>query len=188
MRVTSAAELDLQGIVRPGDHVVWGQATGEPQALTERLVAQRSRLGPLSVFVGATFSDTLQVDRVDGLSLSGYGAIGTLAPLARSGQLQIVPCHVGQIARYIQDGRIGCDVAFVQVSPPGPDGRCSYGVIHDYTPAAVAAARTVVAEFNEQVPWTHGSASLGPEQIDLAVHSSRPVLSVPPAPIGELER
>jgi len=99
-----------------------------------------------------------------------------------------VPCHVGQIAGYISGGQIGCDVAFLQVSSPGPDGRHSFGLIHDYTPAAVKAARTVVAEVNEQVPWTHGACSLAREDIDFLVRTSRPVLEVKGSIVGDLER
>jgi acyl-CoA hydrolase len=188
MREIRADALDLKGIVRPGDHIVWGQATGEPQTLTEALVRQRGELGQIDVFIGATFSKTLLPEHTDRIRVSGYGAIGSAGALARAGVLEIVPCHVGQIAQYIADGRIACDVAFVQVSPPGPDGRHSFGVIHDYIPTAVAMARTVVAEVNDQVPWTYGASSLGPDDIDLAVHTSRPVLEVQPAVVGELER
>lgn len=188
MREIAAEALDLAGIVRPGDGIVWGQATGEPLTLTETLVRQREDVGSIGVFIGSCFSRTLQPGHADRIRVSSFGAIGTSSALSKAGVLEIVPCHVGQIARYIADGRIGCDVAFVQVSPPGPDGRYSFGVIHDYTPTAVAVARTVVAEVNDRVPWTHGGASLGSEDIDVLVPTSRPVLEVKPAAVGDLER
>lgn len=57
-----AGELDLSSIVEPGDTILWGQGTGEPLTLTESLVRQRNRLGGVSVFFGALFSDTLQAE------------------------------------------------------------------------------------------------------------------------------
>lgn len=188
MRVIAADALDLAGLVQPGDHIVWGQATGEPLSLTEALVRQRHQLGEVSAFIGSTFSHTLQPTHIDPLRITSFGAIGTSSALAKAGMLDIVPCHVGRIAQYIADRHIRCDVAFVQVSPPGPDGRYSYGVIHDYMPTAVATARTVIAEVNDQVPWTFGNHSLGDDDIDVLVTSSRPVLSVPPAQVGEREQ
>lgn len=185
--MVDAAGLQLADFVRPGDSIVWGQATGEPLTLTEALVRQRAGLGGVKVFLGSTFSRTLQPEHADHIAMSGFGAIG-LAPLARAGVLDIVPCHVSQVGRYIADGRIGCDVAFVQLSPPGPDGRYSFGVIHDYVATAVAAARTVIAEVNDQVPWTHGAASLAAGDIDACVYSSRPLLEAAPAGVGDLER
>lgn len=187
MRKVEAGHLDLKRVIRPGDRIVWGQGTGEPLSLTEALVQQRAALGGVGVFIGATFSQTLQPAHADHLRISGFGAIGTSSALTRAGVLEIVPCHVGQIAGYIAQGIIGCDVAFVQVSPPGPDGRFSFGVIHDYTPAAVSKARVVVAEVNDQVPWTHGASSLGAEDIDVLVATSRPLLEVAPARIGSIE-
>lgn len=188
MRELDPAAIDLKGIVKPGDHIVWGQAAGEPQSLTEALVRQRRELGNVNVFIGACFSQTLQPEHADGIRISGFGAIGSSSALSKAGTLEIVPCHVGQIAQYITDRRIGCDVAFVQLSPPGPDGRYSFGVIHDYIPTAVAVARVVVAEVNDQVPWTYGAHSLGVDDIDFFVRTSRPVLEVKAATVGDVER
>lgn len=183
-----AASLDLKGMVRPGDRIVWGQATGEPQTLTEALVRQREELGNVSVFIASCFSGTLQPEHADCIRIHAFGAIGSSGPLAKAGVLEIVPCHVGQIAAYIREGRIGCDVALVQVSPPGPDGCFSFGLIHDYMPAAVDVARVVIAEVNDQVPWTYGARSLGAEDIDFIVPSSRPVLEVGAARVCPLEQ
>ena len=43
--------IDFAGLVRPGDTVVVGQASGEPTALAAALVNHRHALGPLRVFV-----------------------------------------------------------------------------------------------------------------------------------------
>ena len=59
-RELDAATLDLTGIVRSGDQIVWGQGTGEPQTLTEALVRQRHELGNVGVFIASNFSQTLQ--------------------------------------------------------------------------------------------------------------------------------
>ena len=187
-RELDVATLDLTGIVKSGDQIVWGQGTGEPQTLTEALVRQRHELGNVGVFIASNFSQTLQPEHTDCIRITGFGAVGTSSRLTKAAALEIVPCHVGQIAQYILDGRIGCDVAFVQVSPPGPDGRHSFGVIHDYTPTAVAVARVVIAEVNDQVPWTNGAHSLAVDDIDFLVRTSRPVLEVKPAIVGDIER
>lgn len=187
-REIPASNLDLREFVGTGDHIIWGQATGEPQTLTEALVQQRESLGQVGVFLGSCFSRTLLPEHADCIRFSGFGAIGTAIELTKAGVLDVVPCHVSQIARYIADGHLRCDVAFVQVSPRGPDGRYSYGVIHDYTPAATAAARCVVAEVNDQVPWTFGARSLTDEDIDFLVPTSRPVVEVQAAKVGDVER
>ena len=86
----------------------------------------------------------------------------------------------------IEQGIIGCDVAFVQVSPPDADGNHSFGLISDFVQAAVEKARVVIAEVNERVPFTLAS-SCPRSQIDCAVHVSRTPVEVPPAKIGETD-
>jgi len=188
MQRLSPDALDLSALIRPGDHVIWGQGSGEPQTLTEALVAQRAKIGPMSVFLGSAYSDTLQAEHADFLHMRGYAAVGTMRRLTKAGVLNIVPCGVAMVSAYIAQGVIGCDVALVQLSPPGPDGRHSYGVINDYIRAAVAKARMVIAEINDQVPWTYGEPGPDPDQIDYFIETSRPVLAQTPQPPGATDR
>lgn len=187
-RVVRPEDLDLREFVRPGDQIIWGEMTGEPLTLSEALVAQRAGLGGVSVFLRAAFSTTLRPEHAEHIRIRGIGGIGTLRRLTRAMAMDIVPCHFGQVHGYITRGDIACDVAFVQVSPAGPDGMHSYGVVGDFMPAAAARARIVIAEVNDQAPFTYGDAVLPPERIDVLVPTSRPVLEVAPSPIGPVEQ
>ena len=151
----------------------------------EALLAQAHGLGPLSAFAATSFSGLLTPEAAETLALSSMGAMGALRKVAAAGLLGIVPCHVGQIASMIEQGVIGCDVAFVQVSPPDAEGNHSYGLINDFVQAAVAKARVVIAEVNDCVPFTFGDAVLPAARIDCAVQVSRPPVEVAPALIGE---
>ena len=66
------------------------------------------------------------------------------------------------------------------------NGNHSLGLISDYVQAAVAKARVVPAEVNEQVPFTHGER-LPAAAIDYAVPVSRPPVEVPSARISETD-
>jgi acyl-CoA hydrolase len=180
--------LDLKKFVRPGDNIIWGQGCGEPQTLTEALVAQRAGLGGVTIYIGASFSETLKPEHADHLKMVGFNAVGATRKLTKGGALQIIPCHIGLVSSYIEQGVVPCDVAFVQVSAALPDGTYSYGVINDYTQAMVAKARVVVAEVNDQVPQTHCQGTLHPKDIDYIVHTSRPVVALPTGPIGDIDR
>jgi acyl-CoA hydrolase len=184
---TDAAALDLAAFVRPGDHIVWGQACGEPTTLVAALIAQAGSIGRLSAFAGTSFSGILGLEAATKLNLSSMGAIGALRTVAATGRLSIVPCHVSQVGTMIEQGLIGCDVAFVQVSPPDANGNHSYGLISDFVQAAVKKARVVIAEVNECVPFTLGDAVLPAEVIDCAVHVERTPVEVFPAKISEID-
>jgi acyl-CoA hydrolase len=182
---TDAAGLHLSQFLRPGDQIVWGQACGEPTTLVEALIAQAEGIGRLSAFTSTSFSGLLSAQAAEKFSLSSMGAIGLLRTVAAAGRLGIVPCHLSQIAPMIEQGLIGCDVAFVQVSPPDANGNHSFGLISDVIETAIKKARVVIAEVNERVPFTLGDAVLPAARIDCAVHVARAPVEVSPAPIGE---
>lgn len=182
--VTDAAGLDLGQYLRRGDRIVLGQACGEPTTLVEALVAQGSGIGDLSAFIATSFSGLFTPDTADSFSLSSMGAIGALRTMAAAHKLGIIPCHVGQIGPMIADGLIGCDVAFVQVSPADSAGNHSFGLIADHVAAAVAKARVVIAEVNDQVPFVYGDGVLPSSKIAVAVPVSRAPVEVAPAKIG----
>jgi acyl-CoA hydrolase len=184
---TDAAGLDLCAFLRAGDRIVWGQACGEPTTLVEALIAQAGGIGRLSAFAATSFSGVLGPAAWDKLELSSMGAMGALRNVAAAGRLGIVPCHVSQVGPLIEQGLIGCDVAFVQVSPPDAGGNHSFGLINDFVQAAVMKARVVIAEVNERVPFTHGDAALPGARIDCAVHVARMPVEVPAAQIGETD-
>jgi acyl-CoA hydrolase len=183
--VTDATKLDLGKFLKSGDHIVWGQACGEPTTLIEALIAQAESIGNLSAFTATSFSGLLNVEAASKFALSSMGAMGPLRTVAAAGKLGIVPCHVGQIGAMITQGIIGCDVAFVQVSPADADGNHSYGLISDFVQTAVAKARVVIAEVNDQVPFTYADTMLPASKITCAVHVSRSPVQVPAAAISE---
>ena len=183
-----AAALDLGRWIRAGDGIVIGQGTAEPLTLTEALVRQRGELGGVRAFLAAMFSDTFLPGHVDGIALRGMGGVGSNRRLIRAGAMDVIPGHVSQNADFVADGTIACDVVLVQVAPPDANGRYSFGLGADHTPAAVAKARVVIAEMNRRVPQTTCDVALVEADIDVLVESDRQPIQLPSAAIGEIER
>jgi acyl-CoA hydrolase len=189
MRVsTDARSLDLSEFLRAGDHIVWGDACGEPTTLVEALIAQAEDIGHLSAFAATSFSGILGEEAAQRLDLSSMGAIGALRMVADIGRLGIVPCHLSQVGPMIEQGLIGCDVAFVQVSLPDREGSHSFGLTAGFLQSAVAKARVIIAEVNERVPYTFGDAVLPADRIDCAVHVARMPVEVIAPQVTETDR
>jgi acyl-CoA hydrolase len=188
MRAVPAAALDLTTLIRPGETVVCGQACAEPLTLMETLAAQRQSLAGTRVFVGASFARTFQPEHADSLQFTSFGALGTNRTLAKACALGIIPCHVAQLGPYFTNGILPCDVLFVQLAPASPDGRYSFGASADFLGAAAARARLVVAEINDQAPRTFGEAGLTEADIDIAIHTSRPLPQLPAAAGGPVDQ
>ncbi len=181
--------LDLGALIRNGDHIVWGQGAGEPATLVEKLLEQRHRIGHASVFLGGVRSRrTLQREHTDALTFSSMGAIGSLRGFAREGLLRIVPCHLSQIPDYFEQGIFPADVVFVQLSEPDDRGEYSFALGHDFQQAAMKRARVVIAEVNDQVPWTWCDGGVDLARIDYVVRTSRAPVEIRAQPLGPVEQ
>lgn len=173
-----AANLDFRTVVRPGDFVVWGQACAEPVTLTEGLLAQRRDLGGITCFLGIPAADTVKPGHADHIRFISYCGTGSNRLLAAAGALEIYPGHYSTLPDFVSRA----DVVLLQCAPPDVEGRYSLGLVDDYLTAAIDHARVVVAEVNDQLPATPGARHLTARDIDIAIHTSRPVAEIPAGP------
>ena len=180
--------LDLGAIVRPGDSVMWGQANAEPLPLTRALMAQRHAIGDFSVFLGVTYSDTLKAEYADCVRFSAYCGSGGNRALAKSGKLDILPCHYSHLLELITSGRLKVDVLLLQLAPANERGEYSLSIAHEYLIPALEAARVVIAEVNAHAPWTYGERPLREADLDYIVHTARPPLELVHPQAGAAEQ
>jgi acyl-CoA hydrolase len=172
-----AEELDLARHIRPGDTVVWAQGAAEPLTLSESLVAQRHAIGPITVFLGPGYSETLQPEHADRLTFLGMSAVGTRRRLVEAGVLRLIPCRLSDVESLFESGILKADVVMLHLSPPADGtGEYSMGLVNDYLKIAMRRARTVIAQVNDCLPWTYADEPLDMRRVDYIVRSSRPPL------------
>lgn len=179
--------VDLGSVIRAGDGILYGQNCAEPQTLVEALVAQRALFSGARLFLGSSYSGILKPEHADHLQLASYCGSGTNRALAEAGVLDIYPAPYSQLGNLIRGGRIKADVVLLQVSPPNSRGEYSLGLGVEYLAPALQAARAVVAEVNDQVPWTHTQPLLRRADFDLVLESSRPPVPMPAPPLREAD-
>lgn len=158
IKAIEESALDLRAYIRPGDTIFISEAAGEPSALVRALIRQRAELGGVRVFLGYGAAENFAPEHADHIAFLSYGALGTNGRLAAAGVLDIVPTSLGHLPRAIASGALACDVAFVSVAPGADAGSFSYGASCLLMPAAVRAARVVLAELNACMPRTPGPA------------------------------
>jgi acyl-CoA hydrolase len=172
-----AEDLELARYIRPGDTVVWAQGTAEPLTLSEALVRQRHAIGPITLFLGPAFSETLRPEHADRLTFLGMSAIGAQRRLVDAGVLRLIPCQLSDVESLFDSGILKCDAVMLHLSPPAESGgEYSMGIVNDYLKIAMRRARTVIAEVNDRVPWTYADAPLDMARVDYVVRTSRPPL------------
>ncbi|MCW2752406.1 MAG: acetyl-CoA hydrolase/transferase [Aeromicrobium sp.] len=183
-----AYELDLAAHIRPHDMIVWGQACAEPATLTGLLVRQHERIGPMRCFVGIPARSSLTVDTAEGFDAYSYCGSGSNAALFSAGLLEIVPVHYSTLPDVLSRGALKADVVLVQVSPPDAEGRHSLGLADDYFSGTLDTARVVIAEVNDQVPFTFGARTITADDWTVAIHTSRTPAQMPTPSVDEQNR
>jgi acyl-CoA hydrolase len=171
--------IDLAAYLPPGAGVWWGQAGAEPLPLVDALLDQITTLGPRQAFCGLTWNRRLTRELPEELSILSYGGLGELRALSRAGRLDVMPCHYSALPRMFAEGFLPNDVGFVQVSPPGDDGYCSLGIGADYAADAVRHTRVLIAEINQQMPATRGTAGIAVDRFAAVVETDRPLTQAP---------
>jgi acetyl-CoA hydrolase len=159
--------LDFSRYVRTDDVVTWPQGTGEPLGLSARLVAQRHALPPLEIFIGMTTSNTLSPEHADRFRFRTLNGAGTTRRLTIANVADIVPAYVSAVPGLVRSGAIRVDVVLLRVRPHPKPGFFTVGVMADFVPAFVAAARCVIAEIDERLPITSQDALVAEADIDV---------------------
>jgi acyl-CoA hydrolase len=176
--VTAPDVLELHRWIRPGDTVLWGQACGEPTVLTGLLMAQRAAVGGrFRCLLGIGLAGTARPEHTDVVDFVGYTGAGH-RELARAGLLDVLPAHFSTFPDVFSHGPLAPDVVMVQLAPPDRDGRYRLAAGQEYLPAAMDAARVVIAEVNDRAPRPRGGRRFARADIDVLVPVSHPLADV----------
>ena len=179
--------MQLSQWIRPGDGVIFGQACAEPQTLVEALVAQREHYSGATLFMGVNWSGTVKPEHADHLRLTAYCGSGHNRKLADAGVLDIHPHPYSQLATLIRQRKIRTDVVLIQVSPSNARGEHSLGLSAEYLVPALEVCRTVIAEVNDQVPWTFSDRLLKRSDCAAMLETSREPVALPYGEAGARE-
>lgn len=188
IRSGSSSAFDFSRYLRADDVVTWPQGPGEPLGLTSRLVDQRHALPQLTVFVGMTMSDTLKPEHADRLRFRALNGAGTTRRLTAANLADIVPCYVSAIPALVRSGAIRVDVLLLRVRPHPKPGCFTVGVMVDFIPALVAAARCVIAEVDLRLPVTAQDALVAESDIDVLTECDAGEILLPDPEPDEIDR
>ncbi len=187
VRSAASSTFDFSPYVRGGDVVSWLQCTGEPLGLSGRLVAQRHALPPLELFVGMMASKTLKPKHADRFRFRGLNGAGTTRTLSTANLLEIIPAHVSAVPSLVRAGTIKIDVLLLRVRPHPKPGFYTAGVMVDFLPAMVQAARCVIAEIDERLPLTAHDALVAAEDIDVLTECDADEVLMPDPEPAEID-
>lgn len=187
LNIGASSTVDFRRFLRPDDVVTWPQGTGEPLGLTRRLVQQRHELPSVELFIGMTTSKTLAPEHADRFRFRGLNGAGNNRVLSSANVLDIIPCHVSAVPGLIRSRAIRVDVVLVRVRPHPRPGFFTVGVMADFIPALIAAARCVIAEIDERLPVTAQDALVAEKDIDVFAECDADEILLPDPEPSEMD-
>ena len=165
--------------LRPGDHVVIGQAGAEPAGLVGELIELAPRLGRLDVFCGYSLNPAWTQDLDPALRVTTYCGLGTVRHQVGRRGARVIPEQLSQLSSHFASGKLRADVVLLQVAPADEQGYHSLGCAVDHVWDAAQVARVVLVEVNQQMPAVRSACRLHQSRVVVARHSDAPLFEVP---------
>lgn len=174
--------------IQSNNTVVPHHAFAEPHVLTAAMVKRAPELHNVRILNG------LDVGR-SGSSKPEYA--GHFYPVSlfvgpsnreaiADGRGDFIPAYFSEHPRLFENELVP-DVLMLHLSMPDANGVCSFGISADYSYGASQTAKTIIAQINPKMPFTHGtSISLDAIQYIVEHESDLPEMVIPAA--GELDK
>ncbi len=187
MRLVGQAEA-VAGI-RSGQQIYVHSAAATPSVLLDALVARASELQDVRVVHFHTEGPGPHLQpEMAGHFFHRALFIGPNARAAiNEGRAEYIPAFLSDASGFFLRGIIPLDAVLVNVSPPDKHGFCSLGTSVIAMPAAIKAAKSVIAQINSAMPRTLGGSFVHVDDIDLGVEVDVPPYAHALAPVGEVE-
>lgn len=175
--------------IRDNQRVVVGHACAEPGYLIDEMVRLREHFHNVEIvhMVAMGKSEYCKPEMEKHFRHNSIFVGGSTRRAVSEGRADFTPIYFSEVPKLFRT-TLPPDVALIMVTPPDENGKVSLGVSVDYTKAAAENAKLVIAQVNDQMPYTLGESTLDVSQIDCFVEYSAPLIELQPAAIGEVEK
>lgn len=176
--------------IKPGDKIFIGTGCAAPQSLIEALADTKTAITDASIFHLLTMgiAPYTQDKLNERYRFNSFFISDNVRDAVWQGIGDYTPIFLSDIPNLFESGRAPLDVALIQVTPPNSSGMVSLGISVDIVKSATENANLVIAEVNENMPWTRGNSQIPVEMIDFMVESKRHLLTYSPAKVTDTIR
>lgn len=176
-------------LIKSGDKVVFQHDVGEPEELVRAMV--RNAANYKNVEISHMFSlgpgDYCKEEYKDNFHPNMWFLSGQTRKACNAwGDYTSFFFH--ELPELMREGRVVVDVAMIMVSAPDAHGYVSTGVSGDYTIQAIKSAKTVIAQVNNNMPFTYGDAVFPlMDYADAIVEYDEELPALPLGKVGDVE-
>lgn len=175
--------------INSGDRIIMGQAAGEAFPLLKELSHHKDRLTDVEIFhnIAIGRSEYCKEGMESSLKYNTFFVGPGSRKAVNDQRANFIPSFFFEFPRLFNEKIIPVDVAILHISPPDDNGYFSYGTSADYIKSGAENAKMVIAEVNQQMPYTFGS-TIHISNIDYLVETDRPVYELLPPVLTEREK
>ena len=175
--------------VKSGDRVFIHGVAAAPHVLIDNLVERAPELRDIEIVHLHTEGSApySKPEFADSFRVNAFFVGSNVRQAVNEGRGDYIPVFLSEIPALFRKNVLPLDVALIHVSPPDSHGFCSLGVSVDIARAAVACAKTVVAQVNPRMPRTIGDALVHISEIDAAVKVDVPLPEVHPPTLSDVD-
>lgn len=147
-------------LIPPKTRILIGSGAGEPGHLVDAMVSHGDHLAGNEIVHLMTLGSApyVQPGLEHRFRHTAFFIGANVRSAVQEGRADFMPVFLSEIPLLINSGRVGIDVALIQVSPPDRHGFVSLGVSVDIVRSAVDTASVILAEVNPQMPRTLGDS------------------------------
>ena len=169
--------------------VVTGHAAGEPSWLLTKLAEHKDWFHDVEIchMVSLGANEYCQEDMAGHFRHNALFVGKNTKQAVNDGRGDYTPCFFYEIPKLFEKS-LPVDVALIMTTPPDDNGKVSLGVSVDYTKAAVKNSKYVIAQVNDQMPFTYGDSLVDVSEIDCFVEHSAPLPELQPAKLTDIEK
>ena len=173
--------------IKSGNRVVIGHACGEPSFLVDAMMAHAQDYRDVEIvhMVAMGKCEYCKPEYAANFRHNALFVGGGSREAVFSGRGDYTPSFFFEIPQLFHT-TLPVDVAMVSLTPPDEEGNCSLGVSADYDYEAVMTAKTVIAQVNDQMPFTYGKL-IPVDKVTCFVEHSAPLIELAPPKIGPVE-
>lgn len=164
--------------VRSGQRVFIGTGCAEPTELVQALTARAGKLADVEIIQLFTKGDAEYAQKHFASSFipNSFFIGQNIRGLIQDGGGNYTPILLSNIPELFHSGKQPIDVALIQVTPPNERGKMSLGISVDIVRSAIENASLIIAQVNENMPWTSGDSIIDVFDLDILVPANIPLI------------
>jgi acetyl-CoA hydrolase len=163
--------------IKSGDRVFLTGNASVPLELLAALVKRAPELKDVEIChpLAICPSDYVTPEMEGHLRVNSMFISANVRQAVNEGRADFTPVMLSEFPLLFKNGHLPLDVAFIHVSPPDAEGFCSMGAESGLSISAAEAAKTVIAQVNEEMPRTLGDTLMHVDRMHHIVPLNCPI-------------